>query len=125
MEIQGTIIAELPMVQGTKRDGGEWFKQEYILETQGQYPKKVCFSLWNEKIDQYNLHPGLQVKAHVEVESREYNGKWFTEVKAWKVEIQSRPESKDPQASAPSQARPQDPVPPLFQNNGEEDDLPF
>lgn len=119
MQIQGTIIAILPMQQGTKRNNETWFKQEYILEVPGQYPKKVCFSLWGNKIDECNLHENDKVTAHIDIESREYNSRWYTEVKAWKVEKEG--------SSAPSQANQQrasDPVPEGLEAE-ENDELPF
>lgn len=119
MQIQGTIIAILQLQQGPKKNGEQWFKQEYILEVPGQYPKKVCFSLWGSKIDEYNLHENDKVTAHIDVESREYNSRWYTEIKAWKVE-------KDG-STAPAHTNSQraaDPVPPGMEAM-ENDDLPF
>lgn len=69
--------------QGKK---GQWKKQEFIIETPSQYPKKVCLSLWGDKIDQYGLSVGDQVNVSVDLESREYNGRWYTEARAWKLE---------------------------------------
>jgi hypothetical protein len=85
MEIQGTIHSLLPEVNGQGRNGNTWRKREFILETEGQYPKKVCISVWGDKIDQFPLREGSKVQAAIDVESREYNGRWYTEVKAWKV----------------------------------------
>ncbi len=85
MEIKGKIIQELTLQQGQGKKG-LWLKQEYIIETEGQYPKKVCLAVWNDKIDAVNFSVGDQVTAHIELESREYNGRWYTEVKVWKGE---------------------------------------
>jgi hypothetical protein len=85
MEITGQIIQLLPEVTGTGRSGNSWRKQEFILETRGQYPRKVCMSLWGDKIDQFPLQSGAEITASVEVESREYNGRWYTDVRAWKI----------------------------------------
>jgi hypothetical protein len=57
MEITGTVVSLLPMQQGQGKNG-TWKKQEFILETPGQYPKKVCLSLWGEKVDETRLKPG-------------------------------------------------------------------
>ena len=84
MEIRGKIIELLPEKSGQSANG-EWRKQEYILETDGQYPKKICFMAWGEKIDQFNIKQGETVEVSVDLESREYNGRWYTDVKAWKV----------------------------------------
>ena len=48
-------------------------------------PKKICFMAWGDKIDQYNIKQGETVEVSVDLESREYNGRWYTDVKAWKV----------------------------------------
>ncbi len=88
MEITGKIVNLLPLQSGQGK-GGTWKKQEFIMETPGQYPKKVCLSLWGEKVDEIKLIPGETITASVNVESREYNGKWYTDVRAWKVAKQS------------------------------------
>jgi len=75
----------LPLQSGTGKNG-TWKKQEYVLETAGQVSRKVCFNIWGDKIDQYKLTEGNEVKVSFDLESREYNGKWYTDVKAWKVD---------------------------------------
>ena len=84
MEIRGKIIELLPEKSGQSANGG-WRKQEYVLETDGQYPKKICFMAWGDKIDHFNIKQGETVEVSVDLESREYNGRWYTDVKAWKV----------------------------------------
>jgi hypothetical protein len=84
LEIKGKIVELLPEKSGQSANG-EWRKQEYILETGGQYPKKICFMAWGDKIDQFNIKQGEMVEVSVDLESREYNGRWYTDVKAWKV----------------------------------------
>ena len=58
MEIKGKIIVALPEVSGTSRAGNEWKKREYVLETQEQYPRKVFFNFFGDKVDQYPLAVG-------------------------------------------------------------------
>ena len=84
MEITGKIIEILPEKSGQSANG-EWRKQEYVLETETSYPKKICFVVWGDKIEQFNLKKGESVEVSVDLESREYNGRWYTDVKAWKV----------------------------------------
>ena len=84
MEIKGKIIEILPEKSGQSANG-EWRKQEYVLETESNYPKKVCFMAWGDKIAEFNLKKGEFVEVSVDLESREYNGRWYTDVKAWKV----------------------------------------
>ena len=88
MEIQGKIIQVLPLQTGEGKNG-PWKKQDFVIETESQYPKKVCISMWGDKIDDDLIQEGNPVVASIDVESREYNGRWYTDVKAWKVEGQS------------------------------------
>ena len=53
MEIKGRIIHVLPLQEGVSKAGNPWKKQEYVLETEEQYPRKVCFNLFGDKVDQY------------------------------------------------------------------------
>lgn len=85
MEITGTVISLLPLQSGQGKNGSAWKKQEFILETPGQYPKKVCVSLWGEKVDETRISVGEKVTASINIESREYNGRWYTDVRAWKI----------------------------------------
>ena len=84
MEITGKIIEILPEKSGQSANG-EWRKQEYVLETETSYPKKICFVVWGDKIELFNLKKGESVEVSVDLESREYNERWYTDVKAWKV----------------------------------------
>jgi hypothetical protein len=84
LELSGKIVEILEVKSGQSANG-EWRKQEYVLETEAQYPKKVCFMAWGDKIDQFNIQQGETVAVSIDLESREYNGRWYTDVKAWKV----------------------------------------
>ncbi|MDA9612772.1 DUF3127 domain-containing protein [Paracoccaceae bacterium] len=84
LEIKGKIIEILPEKSGQSANG-EWRKQKYILETDTSYPKKICFMAWGDKIGEFNLQQGENVEVSVDLESRGYNGRWYTDVKAWKV----------------------------------------
>ncbi len=85
MQIEGTVTQLLEEVTGEGKNG-TWRKQEFILETGGKYPKQVCIVMWGDSIDQFALSQGQVITAHLDVASREYNGRWYTDVKAWKVE---------------------------------------
>jgi hypothetical protein len=89
MEITGTLHKVLPEQKGTGSKGS-WIKQEFILKTTGQYPKEVCFSVWgNDKVESLQKHkPGSTIKVHFDPESREYNNRYYTELRAWKIEAQ-------------------------------------
>jgi hypothetical protein len=112
MDISGKIISLLPLQTGQGKNG-TWKKQEFILETGDTYPKKVCIAAWGDKIDMSPVKPGVAVTVSFDVESREFNGRWYTDVKAWKIVPQSG------NAGAPSSAMPAE------MGAGADDDLPF
>lgn len=118
MEVKGIIIQVLPLVSGVSKAGNEWRKQEYILETQEQYPRKVCFQLFGDKIDQNPVAVGNEVVVSFDIDSREFNGRWYTNISAWKIEQAAQA------AAAPVEAAPApDFFPPA--GNSSTDDLPF
>lgn len=85
MEIQGKIISKGEIVKG-QGSKGEWKKQEFVIQTDGQYPKKVCVAAWGGIVDELAKYKvGESVSVFFDLESREYNGRWYTEVKAWKL----------------------------------------
>ena len=84
MDINGKIIELLPEQSGESANG-TWRKQQYILETDSQYPKKICFIIWSDKIDELSIKQGENLSVSIDIESREYNGRWYTDVKAWQV----------------------------------------
>ncbi|MCC8038451.1 MAG: DUF3127 domain-containing protein, partial [Bacteroidales bacterium] len=86
MEITGKIILALPEASGTSKAGNLWRKREYVLETQENYPKKVFFDFFGDRADQYPLNVGETVKLSFDIESREYQGRWFTSIRGWKAE---------------------------------------
>jgi Domain of unknown function (DUF3127) len=88
MDFKGKVIIVQPVTSGVSKAGKEWSKLDFVVETVGsQYPKKCALTLWGEdKINQYDLEPGLEATFHIELESREYNGRWYTEARAWKIE---------------------------------------
>lgn len=95
MEIVGKLIEKLEQQSGDGRNG-RWVKQEFIVETEGQYPRKVCIALWGDKAKEIeNIAIGTPIKASVNVESREFNGRWYTDVKAWRIETSSNASPTD------------------------------
>ena len=86
MQLIAKLIQLLPIQTGTGKNG-EWKKQDIIVETDGQYPKKVCISIWGNKINVGQLQIGSLLKIDFDIESREYNSKWYTDIKAWKIEV--------------------------------------
>jgi hypothetical protein len=103
LDITGKIVQILDLQTGTSARG-DWRKQEFILETEEQYPRKVCISLWGDRInDIAGVQLGKElITVSVTLESREFNGRWYTDVRGWRIQRagQSVPPSQ-PQTTAP------------------------
>ena len=117
MEIIGKLIQKLEKISGTSARG-DWSKQDFIIETFDEYPKKIHITNFGEKIPLAQLNEGEKIKVFVNIESREYNERWYTNVNAWKYE---KLDAGDPAAAAA-------PAPePTFEAESEDStsDLPF
>ena len=123
LTISGRIVSVLPLQHGESKAGKPWQKQECILDTGGQYPKKVCFSLFGDSITKFPLQVGQDVTVSIDIESREWNSRWYTEVRAWNVTYAGQ----QPQAPAPQPpvAQPAPPQPQPAQQPQATDELPF
>jgi len=128
MNISGKVVQILQEMKGEGKNG-PWSRQDFIIETNDQYPKKVCISVWNNKINLSNLNPGDPVSMDISVESREYNGRWYTDVKALSLSTEGKKEENGmAQTRAPWEepAGSKLPPPPSDAELAEqEDDLPF
>lgn len=126
MEISGKIIVALPEQSGTSRTGNPWKKREYVLETQETYPRKVAFTLFGDRVDQYPVAIGETVTVSFDIESREYNGRWYTDIRAWKVD-KGTPAAAGAPLPPPAAVSPADfPAAPAdLTPAGGADDLPF
>lgn len=84
MELIGKVF-KIGDIQRGEGKNGEWQKQDVVLECEnGKYSKKVSLSFWND-LTKYDFQEGKEISVEFDVESREYNGKWYTDVKAWKI----------------------------------------
>ena len=86
MKLTAKISQLLPLQTGSGKNG-EWKKQDFIVETGDAYPKKICISVWGDKINPTVLVVGNELSIDFDIESREYNGRWYTDLKAWKIEL--------------------------------------
>ena len=144
MDIVGKIIQVLPLQSGTSsRTGNSWQVQSYVLETQEQYPRKVCFEIFGEdKIKNNPCNIDDLVTVSFDIESREFNGRWYTSIRAWRVQqgdqtaaqpaAQATPQSAAPAAApAAPQVAPAQPAPAantqVFDASADDEsgDLPF
>ena len=110
IKVEGRIIQKLEIETGTSARG-EWKKQNFIIETVEQYPRKICIGIWTNQIpmlEQFQV--GDMIWAYVNIESREFNGKWYTDVRAWKLERPSQQQMAQPSMPQPGYAQmPQQP----------------
>ena len=108
MEVSGKIIQMLPLQEGIGRNGNPWKVQSAILETQDQYPRKVCFEVFGE--DRINNNPFKVddiVTISFDIESREFNGRWYTSIRAYRVQqgvVEATPAAPASVQAAPAAA---------------------
>jgi len=126
LDVIGKIIQVMDPVRGTSKAGKDWVKQEFVIETQETYPKKICIGMMGDKTNEISKYRVEDViKVHLNLESREYNGKWYTNVNAWKIEqaMASNGGSSNNMSSSPV-----NPEPDMNYANSSDasgDDLPF
>lgn len=122
-EVEGLVSQLQQEVTGNGKNGA-WKKQEIIIETQEQYPKKLCFSAWGDKVDMItNLSSGTKIKVLFSAESREFNGRWYTDLRIWKAEpAQSGGVATGAPAAAPIS---ENDLPGIPDGDGDMNDLPF
>ena len=113
MDITGKIIAVLPERGGiSQRTGTEWKAGSYVLETQEQFPKKICFDVFGaDRIQQFNIQVGEMMTVSFDIDAHEYNGRWFNSIRAFRVDRNLQPEA--PVASPVSEGAPIPPVAPF------------
>lgn len=124
LDVSGKIILLLPETKGESKAGKPWVKQEFVLETQEQYPRKICIGLMGDKVQELKKYSvGMDVKVSLNIESREYNGKWYTNVNGWRIEAVGNAPSYA--ANEPQTTFHADPEPQFTPDSGTTDDLPF
>lgn len=122
MEVKGKIILALPEQTGVSKSGNNWKKREYVLETMETYPKKVHFDLFGDRADQYPLNVGEVVNLSFDIESREYNGRWYTSIRGWKVDKEG---AQAPVSPTEGTVPPPPAVDPFAALGGSDEDIPF
>ncbi len=124
LEITGKLYKILGEQTGAGKNGS-WVKQEFVIETMEQYPKKVCCSAWGDKVANLkSLNLGDQIKVSFNLESREYNERWYTDIRAWKIETVTGGGDSTSSTPAKKQDFPGD-VATFTADSNEADDLPF
>ena len=119
LEIAGKVIAVLDKRSGTSKSGNAWVTQEYVIETAEQYPKKCCFSIFGEeKIAACNIQIGETITAHIDIDARQWENRWFNSISAWKIE-------RGADGGAQAQEEPQQTTNDMPQSCQQGADLPF
>ena len=146
MEMTGVVIAVLPERSGTSQRG-EWKSQSFVIETQEQYPKHLCFEVFGaDRIAQFNIKGGEKITVQFDIDARQYQDRWFNSIKAWNVirpgqqapvqggynvgnhQAGSQAAQQAAMAGAPNPMNPNNPFPPSQQQEsqaGQADNLPF
>ena len=128
MEVKGKIIQKFDLQSGTSKAGNPWKKQNYLLETLDSFPRKIYFDFFGDRADQFNLEVGDMINLSFDIECREYQGRYYTDIRGWKAE---KIDANAPAAPVPTNdAPPAAPVPPapaadMSFEQTQEDDLPF
>ena len=121
MEFEGTVYKIMPVTKGTSARG-EWQRQDVVFEmNEGSFTREICVTFFNKPDDVARLREGATYTVSVNIESREYNGRWYTDIRAWRIQPKQEP--------APT---PMPDMPPIAEEPGyasapaaEVDDLPF
>lgn len=122
MDFEGTVYKIMPVTKGTSARG-EWQRQDVVFEmNEGSFARKICVTFFNKPDDVARLKEGAAYTVSVNIESREYNGRWYTDIRAWRLQPK--------QAEVPG-AGPMPDMPPIAEepsyasSPAEVDDLPF
>lgn len=124
LELSGQVVKLLPEQSGQSQRG-PWKKRDFILETNEQYPKKVAITCWGEKVDEISsLNPGTPVTVGINIESREYNDRWYTDIKAWRIDVGGSQSQDNTNTGSFNQIN-ENPGDQVFTADETEGDLPF
>lgn len=136
MELTGKVIAILPARSGvSQRTGKEWATQQYVIETSGQYPKKMVFEIFGaDRIKEANIQMNEEINVQFDIDASEYKGSWYNTIRAYKVvhmnpdifaqqpAVRPAPQQPFAQPYAPSPSPSTTPEASAEENS---DDLPF
>lgn len=120
MDVSGKVIKKYQVETGTGKTGNAWNKQTFIIETEENYPKKIAFQAWGDKVQIVaNLREGDRVKVSFDVNCREYQDKWYTDLRPWKIESAGGSADMEPSQERPGAEET------FFESGESSDDLPF
>lgn len=129
MELQGKVIAVLPVRSGVSARG-EWKSQSFVIETHDSFPRKMVFDVFGEeRLTRFNIQLGQEVNVSFDIDAHEYNGRWFNNIRAFDVRLVDPNTVSAAPAAQAAPAAPQQPAnapfPPQPEQSNSDDDLPF
>ena len=127
MEITGKIIAALEPREGvSKRTGNNWKSQEFVIETtDGQFPRHCVFRVFGEgRLRQFNIQVGQELTVSFDIDAHEYQGRWFNDISAWRVQA-AQTQAAAPMAAQAAAPQIDVPAPTAVPEEDPTDDLPF
>lgn len=127
MEIKGKVVANLGLQKGTSKAGKEWAKSTAVIEYGDQYPKKIALDNLKNAEEFAKLAVGTEGVFYIEVESREFNNRWYTSVNCWKWEVATLTQQPQqaPAQQGWEQMYQQTQAQPQTQTTPQDSDLPF
>lgn len=137
MELEGKIIIDLPLEEGISKAGNPWKKKSWVLETMGQFPRRVKFDVFGDRVSTLTFELNKNYIVSVDAESREFNGRWYTDLRAFSAResqpsMDAAPGTQFGQPQPAAQQGYQAPAQPAPQpginieiSQSEEDELPF
>ena len=119
------VVQKMEYRSGMRADGNSWSVQDILVETTDeQYPKKVLLKFINKQTDP--LVEGNVYNFDYEVEAREYNGRWYNDVKCFRYSVPQQAPTQQPQQQNGNGVYYQNqPQAPTQQPQNQKDDLPF
>ena len=132
MDLVGKIIEVCTKKSGVSKAGKQWESQEFVLETEGSHPEKCVFSVFGEeKLKEFNIQRGDVITVSINLDAREYNGRWYNSLQAWRVMKASNDigaqQNNTQQVTQPQQTQKNERVSTSEEKKQEDssDDLPF
>lgn len=99
-QIVGRLLKVLPLESGDGKNNKTWKKIPFLLETEGEHSKQICMDAWGDVADKIsNEKIGTLITANIDISSREYNGKYYTQLKVWNYSADSNAISNEPSSS--------------------------
>lgn len=124
LKVTGLVLQVLPLESGESKAGNAWKKQTFILETSEEYPRKVPIQLWGEAVDKHPVEVGQSITASINIEGREFNGRWYVDVRAWNI-VAAEGEAPVPQSKPSTTKTPPAQAKAPAQSPVQSDELPF